>query len=325
MKHHGVTCAWQHLRRHFSMVLWGIFCLFFCCFFFVGFCLFICFWLYNCCRVFPREFHYVYFKDKQAPSRCPGQDPSYLGSPHLLTHSLQLSRAGPLPSLSSPPGQASPPNQQHCAGGPHPWKWRLLHQHPEVLNCLTSAEAFIIHPKPQGTTGFYSISPACKGLSADLWGLTIPQIPLQVKEQSSSPCTAVCHLCCFNHSCWVGLSLTSKPPKWFFSPWQQYTGFFSPSIQKQLTGKTQVQSPAFSSKMWGQARADGNTCGSKAIIFMWLCQQSGLQGVRHTTVDHAAHEICRCQSYNISKRKTINLFSQRTHTQETLPVSWEMF
>lgn len=151
----------------------------------------------------PGSFTAAYFKGRQAPSRCAGRDPGHTRSPHLLAHHLQLSHAGPLLSLSSAspsPSQASPPKWQHW--GTHPWKECLLHQNPEVLNCAPPAKAFIIHPKPWGVVGLYSISPAYKGSSADFRGLTVPQIPpLQVKQQSSSPCTATYHLCCPNSSC----------------------------------------------------------------------------------------------------------------------------
>lgn len=106
----------------------------------------------------------------------------------------------PFSPRAAPPARLRP--QSSSTGGPHPWKWCLLHQHPEVLNCPPPAEAFIIHPKPWGAVGLYSISPAYKGFSADVQGLTIPQIPpLQVKQWSSSPCTAMYHLCRFNSSC----------------------------------------------------------------------------------------------------------------------------
>lgn len=70
-----------------------------------------------------------------------------------------------------PPPQARLCPQSGSAGGLHPWKWHLLHQHPEVLNCPPPAEAFIIRSKPRGTVGPHNISPAYKGFRANLQGL----------------------------------------------------------------------------------------------------------------------------------------------------------
>lgn len=159
MKRHGVALAWRHLCKRsvtFFSFFWG------------GHTFIIV------AEFFPGTFSDAYFKGRQAPSRCSGRDPSYSRSPHLLAHSLQLSHAGPLLSLSRPP--PPPPQARLCpqsgsAGGLHPWKWHLLHQHPEVLNCPPPAEAFIIRSKPQGTVGPHNISPAYKGFRANLQGL----------------------------------------------------------------------------------------------------------------------------------------------------------
>lgn len=107
MKRHGVALAWRHLCKRsvtFFSFFWG------------GHTFIIV------AEFFPGTFSDAYFKGRQAPSRCSGRDPSYSRSPHLLAHSLQLSHAGPLLSLSRPPpppppGQALPPKWQ-CWGPP---------------------------------------------------------------------------------------------------------------------------------------------------------------------------------------------------------------
>lgn len=141
---------------------------------------------------FPGSFSDVYFKGRQAgtlPVLWPGPKLQQVTPSAHSQPPAQPCWSLLLLSSPTPPARLHP--QHGSTWGPHPWKWCLIHQHPHVLNSLPPAKAFIINPKPQGAIGLYSISPAYRGFSANLQGLTIPQIPpLQVKQWSSSPCTA---------------------------------------------------------------------------------------------------------------------------------------